>query len=137
MSRRHAREAALLTLFQMEFSAEDSPPPDVSEIAADAVDGLKEADLPYAQGLIKGTCAARDEIDAAIARSAKEWKLARMPGVDRNLIRMAFYEMYYQEERIDPGVAINEAVELAKKYGSDDASRYVNGILSAMQKAPA
>jgi len=119
----------------MDFAADEAPPQEVSEIAADAVEGLKEADLRYAQGLIKGTCAARDEIDAAIARTAKEWKLARMAGVDRNLIRMAFYEMYYQEERIDPGIAINEAVELAKKYGSD-ASRYVNGILSAMQKAP-
>ena len=58
-----------------------------------------------------------------------------MAGVDRNLIRMAFYEMYYQEERIDPGTAINEAVELAKKYSSEDAGRYVIGILSAMQKS--
>ena len=135
MSRRHAREAALLTLFQMDFSANEASLHDVSEIAAGAVEGLKEKDLPYAQGLVRGTRAAIGEIDAAIARSAKEWKLERMPGVDRNLIRMAFYEMYYQEERIDPGTAINEAVELAKKYGAEDAGRYVNGILSAMQKA--
>ena len=48
---------------------------------------------------------------------------------------MAYYEMCYQEERIDPPIAINEAVELAKKYGSDDAGRYVNGILAALQKS--
>ena len=85
MSRRHAREAALLTLFQMDFSANEASLHDVSEIAAGAVEGLKEKDLPYAQGLVRGTRAALGEIDAAIARSAKEWKLERMPGVDRNL----------------------------------------------------
>lgn len=138
MSRRHAREAALLTLFQIDFAADEALPQDVSEIALDAVQGIKEQDIPYAQALVSGTCAALPEIDAVIERAAKEWKLERMAGVDRSLIRMAYYEMCCQEERIDPGTAINEAVELAKKYGSDDSSRYVNGILSAMQKsAPA
>ena len=84
---------------------------------------------------MQGTHAHLEEIDAEIARLAKEWKLHRMAAVDRNLIRMAYYEMRYQDERIDPPVAINEAVELAKKYGSDDARRYVNGILAAMQKS--
>ena len=134
-SRRYAREAALLTLFQMDFGVDTQHAEDLSELAVDVVPKLKGADLAYAQGLVSGTRAALEEIDAAIAHAAKEWKLERMAGVDRNLIRMAFYEMYYQEERIDSGTAINEAVELAKKYGSDDASRYVNGILSAMQKA--
>ena len=135
MSRRNAREAALLTLFQMDFAADGDMPRDVSELAVDTVGDLKKKDLPYARGLVAGTCAARADIDAAIERSAKEWKLERMAGVDRNLIRMAFYEMYYQEERIDPATAINEAAELAKKYGPEDAGRYVNGILSAMQKS--
>lgn len=133
MSRRHAREAALLTLFQMDFAADEAQ--DVSALAVDAVEGLKERDLPYARALVSGTRAALPEIDPLIARTAKAWKLERMAGVDRNLIRMAYYEMYCQAERIDPGTAINEAVELAKKYGSDDSSRYVNGILSAMQES--
>ena len=135
MSRRHAREAALLTLFQLEFGADDSSAENASDLAIDEIEGIKEKDLPYAHALVQGTRAHLAEIDAEIARLAKEWKLHRMAAVDRNLIRMAYYEMRYQEERIDPPVAINEAVELAKKYGSDDARRYVNGILAAMQKS--
>ena len=135
MSRRHAREAALLTLFQLEFGADDSSAENASDLAIDEIEGIKEKDLPYAHALVQGTRAHLAEIDAEIARLAKEWKLHRMAAVDRNLIRMAYYEMRYREERIDPPVAINEAVELAKKYGSDDASRYVNGILAAMQKS--
>ena len=134
MSRRHARAAALMTLFQLEFGTDDVSADHASELAADEVEGLTEHDLPYAHALVQGTRAHLMEIDAEIARLAKEWKLHRMAAVDRNLIRMAYYEMRYQEERIDPPVAINEAVELAKKYGSDDARRYVNGILAAMQK---
>ena len=135
MSRRHAREAALLTLFQLEFGADDSSAENASDLAIDEIEGIKEKDLPYAHALVQGTRAHLAEIDAEIARLAKEWKLHRMAAVDLSLIRMAYYEMRYQEERIDPPIAINEAVELAKKYGSDDASRYVNGILAAMQKS--
>ena len=135
MSRRHAREAALLTLFQLEFGADDSSAENASDLAIDEIEGIKEKDLPYAHALVQGTRAHLAEIDAEIARLAKEWKLHRMAAVDRNLIRMAYYEMRYQEDRIDPPSAINEAVERAKKYGSDDASRYVNGILAAMQKS--
>ena len=135
MSRRHAREAALLTLFQLEVGADEASAENASDLAVGEVEGIKENDLPYAHSLVQGTCAHLAEIDAEIERLAKEWKLHRMAAVDRNLIRMAYYEMRYQEERIDPPVAINEAVELAKKYGSDDASRYVNGILAAMQKS--
>ena len=135
MSRRHAREAALLTLFQLEFGADEAATDSASGLAIDEVEGITEKDLPYAHALVQGTRSHLAEIDAEIARLAKEWKLHRMASVDRNLIRMAYYEMRYQEERIDPPVAINEAVELAKKYGSDDARRYVNGILAAMQKS--
>jgi len=135
MSRRHAREAALLTLFQLEFGADEASAENASDLAVGEVEGIKENDLPYAHSLVQGTCAHLAEIDAEIERLAKEWKLHRMAAVDRNLIRMAYYEMRYQEERIDPPVAINEAVELAKKYGSGDARRHVNGIPAAMQKS--
>ena len=136
MSRRHAREAALLTLFELDFDvAEEVSREHVSDLAIDEVEGITQEDLPYAHGLVQGTISHLSEIDTEIESMAKEWKLHRMAAVDRNLIRMAYYEMRYQEERIDPPVAINEAVELAKKYGSAEASRYVNGILAAMQKS--
>ena len=96
MSRRHAREAALLTLFQLEFGADDSSAENASDLAIDEIEGIKEKDLPYAHALVQGTRAHLAEIDAEIARLAKEWKLHRMAAVDRNLIRMAYYEMRYQ-----------------------------------------
>ncbi|MBR6906854.1 MAG: transcription antitermination factor NusB, partial [Selenomonadaceae bacterium] len=74
------------------------------------------------------------EIDALIASYAKGWKLERMAVVDRNILRLASYEMKFCDPVLDPGIAINEAVELAKKYGTDDSGRFVNGILDAMAR---
>ena len=134
MSRRHAREAALMTLFQLEFGTDDVSADHASELAADEVEGLTEHDLPYAHALVQGTRAHLMEIDAEIARLAKEWKLHRMAAVDRNLIRMAYYEMRYQEERIDPPVAINEAVALDKIYDTEEAAAFINGVLGAVAR---
>ena len=85
--------------------------------------------------LVHGTRANLEAIDAQIAANSREWKVERMAAVDRNLTRMATYEMCFAEEKLTPNIAINEAVELAKKYGTDDSSRYVNGILGAIMKS--
>ena len=69
-----------------------------------------------------------------ITNSSKEWKLQRMAGVDRNITRMAVYELKFCEEKLTPNIVINEAVELAKKFGSDESSRFVNGILGAIAR---
>ena len=87
------------------------------------------------QQLVHGTRANIEAIDAQIAANSREWKVERMAAVDRNLTRMATYEMCFAEEKLTPNIAINEAVELAKKYGTDDSSRYVNGILGAIMKS--
>jgi N utilization substance protein B len=68
------------------------------------------------------------EIDAEITKYAQDWKLDRMLSTDRNLLRMALYELKYQNE-IPVGATVNEAVELAKIYGDDDSARFINGIL--------
>ena len=75
------------------------------------------------------------DIDSLISACSKDWKLKRMATVDRNVTRMAVFEIRFAEEKLAPKIAINEAVELAKKYGTDDSGRYVNGILGAMLKA--
>lgn len=144
MSRRQAREAALKVLFQMDFN-----PPDSEHASADAVQetiarairaaveekpfGGKE-DMGYAMMLAVGAWQRRAEIDAKIQETSTEWKVPRMAGTDRNACRVATYEMFFSKERIDAGVAINEAVELAKKYGTEDSGRFVNGILGAMAR---
>ena len=81
MSRRSAREAALLTLFQLEFDADKACEERVSDLAIDEVDGITEEDLPYAHNLVHATRSFLSEIDAEIERMAKEWKLRRMAAV--------------------------------------------------------
>ena len=140
MSRRQAREAALQTLFQLELN----PPSEaVSEEACQmwALDAAVEEmpvetkrDYSYAASLVRGTREHLAAIDEEIASSTHDWKLDRMTGVDRNIVRIALYEMKYGAEKVDVGIAINEAVELAKKFGTDDSSRYVNGILGGLAR---
>ena len=97
-------------------------------------DHLSAHDRKFVQELVHGTRANLEAIDQKIAQNSREWKVERMAVVDRNLTRMATYEMCFAEEKLTPNIAINEAVELAKKYGTDDSSRYVNGILGAIMK---
>ena len=140
MSRRQAREAALQTLFQLELN----PPSEAaSEEACQmwALDAAVEEmpvetkrDYSYAASLVRGTREHLAVIDEEIAASTHDWKLDRMTGVDRNIVRIALYEMKYGAEKVDVGIAINEAVELAKKFGTDDSSRYVNGILGGLAR---
>ena len=140
MSRRQAREVAMQALFQLDLNHADTE--DQQEmyetLAVDTALGemekLSAHDRAYAQLLVHGTRAHLSVIDALIAESSKDWKVERMAVVDRNLTRIAVYEIRFSEEKITPNIAINEAVELAKKYGTDDSGRYVNGILGALMK---
>ena len=141
MSRRAAREKAMQALFQLDLNhaEEAGQEPAYETLAIDTALGEAEEPLSkksreYMQAIVSGTRQHLAEIDALIQKSSKEWKVERMAGVDGNLCRIAAWEMYYADEKLDPGIAINEAVELAKKYGSDDSGRYVNGILGAMTK---
>ena len=86
----------------------------------------------YAQKAVNGILAALADIDAKIKEYSIDWDLERMPGVDRNILRLAVYEIYYAEEKIPAGIAINEAVEIAKIYGSEDSPRFINGLLGKM-----
>ena len=82
----------------------------------------------FARQLALGADAARHDLDAVIASRSVTWTLRRMPSMDRNLLRLAIYEMLFVDE-VEIPVTINESVELAKAYGTDDSSRFVNGIL--------
>lgn len=132
MSRRKAREMALQTLFQLDFN------PIEPGIALDSVfaenETVPENAKEYAVLLVKGTRDNLAEIDRIISDSTIDWKLERMPGVDRNITRMAIFEMRFGKEELAPNVIINEAVELAKSFGSDESSRFINGILGSLVK---
>jgi N utilization substance protein B len=122
--RRAARERALELLYEAE--AKNTP-------AADIVDGLPVAPDAYACTLVVGVDDHRDEIDALVAGYAKGWTLERMPAVDRALLRLATYELLHHPE-VPIAVVISEAVELASQFSTDDSSRFVNGVLSAIAK---
>jgi transcription antitermination protein NusB len=86
----------------------------------------------FAEPLIRGTIEHRNEIDGHIKKHAKNWELHRIANVDRNVLRLAIYEMLYRED-IPPVVSINEAVDIAKKFSTNDSGKFVNGILDKIK----
>jgi N utilization substance protein B len=125
MSRRsRAREVALQVLFQDDLN------PGVNPASADAflASRLRQEDLAeFARTLVAGVRRNRGELDALLARTADHWGLDRMAATDRNVLRLGAFEILYTDT---PGrVAINEAVELAKRFGTSHSAQFVNGIL--------
>jgi N utilization substance protein B len=86
----------------------------------------------FAEPLIRGTLEHRDEADAVIKKHAKNWDLHRIAAVDRNILRLAIYEMLHRDD-IPPVVSINEAVDIAKKFSTEDSGKFVNGILDKVK----
>ncbi|HXO19469.1 MAG TPA: transcription antitermination factor NusB [Thermoanaerobaculia bacterium] len=87
----------------------------------------------YAQALVDGTVENREQIDGLIRGQADNWRLERMPAVDRNILRLAVYEMLFETD-IPKLVVVDEAIELAKKFGSEQSGRFVNGLLDGLLK---
>ena len=86
----------------------------------------------FADPLIRGVLQHRDEVDACIKKHAQHWELPRMAAVDRNILRLAVYEMLHRDD-IPPIVSINEAVDIAKKFSTKDSGKFVNGILDKVR----
>lgn len=88
--------------------------------------------IAYAEQLIVGICRHRKEIDSLLSRSSHNWRVERMAAVDRNILRIAAYEIRYGED-VPATVAINEALEIAKRYAEPDSVGFINGILDGLQ----
>jgi N utilization substance protein B len=133
MSRRVARETALQVLYQIEMTGE---PESFSKIIEhwSAEFALPPKSVEFAQVLVEGSLRYEKEIDAKIASTAHEWAMDRMNAVDRNLLRLAIFEMLYYGHT-PHRVILNEAIEIAKKFGGDDSSRFINGILDKFMDA--
>ena len=115
---------------------EDSEPgPRLSPKAATRRLQQLEGAFEYARTLVKGTVDHLTEIDQRISEQADNWRLERMPVVDRNVLRLAVYEMTFQAD-IPRLVVVDEAIELAKRFGSENSSRFVNGLLDGLMKLP-
>ncbi len=125
MTRRAAREEAFKIIFQIDLGKN----PWKEVLSSNLRDSdLSEGGQMFLKHLVEGTMAHLAEIDAEIIKYAQDWKLDRMLSTDRNVLRMALYELKFQNE-IPVGATVNEAVELAKTYGDDDSARFINGIL--------
>lgn len=130
MSRREIREQIFKLLFRAEFYTEG----DLAEqcqLFFEELGQEENKDTQYIEDKFKQVVSKLAEIDAMVNEVAQGWKTSRMGKVDLTLIRLAVYEMKFEED-IPAGVAINEAVELAKTYGTDDSSSFVNGILAKL-----
>lgn len=128
MNRREIREQIFKMLFRVEFYAQE----DFSEQYSLFVEELPDAspaDLEYIENKIKSIEKVLEEIDAALNDASDNWKVSRMGKVELTIMRLAVYEMKYEED-MPVSVAINEAVELAKKYGGDESAGFVNGVLA-------
>jgi transcription antitermination protein NusB len=126
-ARTKARKAALDILFESELRGLTSGASLESRLAADPA-----AVRPYTADLVRGVAAHLAEIDATISRHAHGWTLDRMPAVDRNLLRIAIFELGYGTEPVPAAVVINEAVTLATELSTDASASFVNGLLAAV-----
>lgn len=126
MKRRTAREKALQALFQI----------DMSQAAVnDAIEHVLD-DQPndeYLTDLVNGVVLHKEQIDALIKKNLTKWTIERLANVDRNLLRLATYELLYKKGDVPPNVVLDEAIEIAKLYGDDQSSRFVNGVLSKIK----
>ncbi|MBD3413981.1 MAG: transcription antitermination factor NusB [Candidatus Aminicenantes bacterium] len=130
MGRRKSRETALQILFQLEFN-EDQERQLLDQFFNDQVKDKSD----YAQKLVRGVASHKNEIDTLIQSYTKNWRISRMLCIDRNILRLAVYELLFEED-MAAAVAINEAVELAKTFGSTESAKFVNGILDSLSKDP-
>ncbi len=127
IERRKSREQALHILYQREITGES-----LTQILGSATYNAEGGEpTEFCRRLLTGVEAEQNTIDDTIERLSEHWTLARMPLVDRNILRLAVYEILYEED-VPASVAINEAVELAKAYGGDDSSKFVNGVLGRL-----
>jgi len=128
--RRKARESTLQILFQLEFNS-NQPETTIKQYweSRRTSEEIKE----YSHWLVNGIMSHQREIDSVIQSVSEHWRLSRMAVIDRNILRLAVFELLFEED-MAAAIIINEAIEIAKKYSSEEAATFVNGILDAIRK---
>lgn len=125
MNRSEMREQAFILLYEKEFF-KDKPCEKIEEVFAENISELSE----YAKETFENVCERREELDEIISSYLSGWKIGRLPKVNASILRLAIYEIKYAES-VPSGVAVNEAVELAKKYSGADDYTFINGVLGS------
>ncbi len=128
--RRHARELAVQFLYQYDLSGGDLK--EALELFWQTQTDVPDAVRTFAEDLIRGCLSHRDVIDEKLRQYTEHWELPRMAAVDRNILRLAIFEMLRRDD-IPPVVSINEAVEIAKRYSTRESGAFVNGILDRLR----
>lgn len=128
--RRQSRELALQILFQTEFAPEISLA-DLSNVFNKSFD---QQIMTYTHELVKTVQKNKERIDAKIQETSRHWKMDRMASVDRNILRIAVAEVLFMDPKVEPKIVMNEAIEIAKTYGTQDSGSFVNGLLDQIIK---
>ena len=131
MQRRKAREYALQILFRLDFTEKGIDSKDLEEFWSDK-EALGEV-RKFAEELVRGTLNKLDDLDTMIEKVTENWILKRMAAVDRNILRLSAYELFYKKD-IPPAVTINEAIEIAKKFSSTESAPFINGVLDKLAR---
>ena len=135
--RTKARDIAIQILYELDIKKETAESLLEEYWQRPALEDLADKDIKsFTTALVEGTIKNKEEIDKIISSYAQNWELKRMAVIDRNILRMGTYELLFLED-IPPKVSINEAVELAKKYGDTDSSKFVNGVIDKIKKEKA
>ena len=129
-ARRKGRELALQVLYQLDMSGESSE--QALRSFADSFEHTPGA-REFGEALVRGVLDQREQIDASIAEASEHWRLERLSRIDANVIRIAVYEMT-TPPGLPPQIAINEAIEVARKFGTTDSAAFVNGVHDAVGK---
>ena len=132
MSRTTAREVAMMLQFSSMLGGEDTPE-HVLEKAGE-IGKLEPDDLTYIEEIQSGVLQHEAQIDELISRYSKDWVIERIARVDLSILRVAIFEMLFRGKDVPTGAAINEAVELAKRYGGERSYAFINGILGSVAK---
>jgi N utilization substance protein B len=136
MANRHlSRSIVLQSLFEWDLNSLDKPA--VEEVMTRNIEefAANKIDQPFMDKLLDGVMSKQGELDQVIEKAAPEWPIDRISPVDRNILRLGLYELLFADRGEVPAkVAINEAIELAKQFGGDNSSRFVNGVLGAVYK---
>lgn len=133
MGRRELRESIFQLLFMTEFN-DNQEMTEQKQLYLEGIEGIQEKDQTYIQEKYEKIRENLPQIDETLNEASKGWKTSRMGKVELSILRLAVYEMRYDED-VPEKVAINEAVELAKKFGGNDAPSFVNGVLGKLAKA--
>ena len=133
-ARSKARKRALDILYQSDVRGDDLAATLATEARRAANEPAREASWLYAREIVDGLIDNRDEIDEQIVTNARDWKLERMPAVDRAILRIGVWELLHNDE-VPTAVAIDEAVELAKEFSTDDSGSFVHGVLARIARA--